>query len=148
VRAIPKTLGVTIAALLCSSSACVDQSHDVATGAILYERHCASCHGMEGRGDGPVAASLRTAPADLTQLAARSGGRFDESGAMSTIDGRRHVAEHGPRAMPVWGAVFEGERREARQSFPAYTALLDERALVDHLRSLQAAPAEQTRPTP
>lgn len=31
----------------------------------LYERHCASCHGPEGRGDGPSAAGLRPPPADF-----------------------------------------------------------------------------------
>ena len=48
------------------------------TGEEAYRRYCASCHGLEGKGDGPVAASLRRAPTDLTQLARRSGGRFDE----------------------------------------------------------------------
>jgi hypothetical protein len=78
-------------------------------------------------------------------MAARNGGRFDESAAMSSIDGRRRVAEHGPRAMPVWGAIFESEHRESRESFPAYTTLLDERALVDHLRSLQVTSPPEPR---
>jgi len=37
----------------------------VATGQALYEAHCASCHGLEGRGDGPNAASLPSPPADF-----------------------------------------------------------------------------------
>src|SRR5215470_2500777 len=32
----------------------------------LYERHCAFCHGAEGRGDGPAAGRLPTPPADFT----------------------------------------------------------------------------------
>jgi len=106
------------------------------TGEEAYRRYCASCHGMEGKGDGPVAASLKSAPTDLTQLARRSGGRFDESYVMSVIDGRRHVAEHGPREMPVWGVVFEEELRDERYS--KWTTLLRTRALTDYLRSLQA----------
>jgi mono/diheme cytochrome c family protein len=35
-------------------------------GAVLFQVHCASCHGPDGRGDGPVAATLRPPPRDLT----------------------------------------------------------------------------------
>jgi len=38
----------------------------VATGARLYQAHCASCHGLSGYGDGPAARGLRPKPADLT----------------------------------------------------------------------------------
>jgi len=39
---------------------------DVKPGRELYVRHCASCHGDGGRGDGASAASFVTRPADLT----------------------------------------------------------------------------------
>jgi mono/diheme cytochrome c family protein len=105
------------------------------TGEVLYLRHCASCHGERGFGDGPLAAALRRPPADLTRIAEREGGRFDEARVMAAIDGRRAVAEHGPREMPVWGAVFAEELEGER--YPAYTTLLQSRALTDYLRSLQ-----------
>ena len=105
------------------------------TGAAMYQRYCASCHGVSGKGDGPVAASLRRPPADLTTLAERAGGRFDEPRVLSVIDGRRQVAEHGPREMPVWGEVFDEALRS--QLYTRYTGLLQSRLLVDYLRSLQ-----------
>ncbi len=37
---------------------------DPAAGAKLYATYCASCHGSEGKGDGPVAASLKPPPAN------------------------------------------------------------------------------------
>ncbi|MGE3268514.1 MAG: copper resistance protein CopC [Chloroflexota bacterium] len=37
----------------------------IARGRELYEQQCASCHGANGRGDGPLAASLRPRPADF-----------------------------------------------------------------------------------
>src|SRR5512145_632290 len=80
-------------------------------GRDTYLRYCASCHGLEGRGNGSVAASLKAPPTDLTQIAKRNGGVFDERAVMATIDGRRAVAQHGTRDMPVWGAVFEDEKR-------------------------------------
>jgi mono/diheme cytochrome c family protein len=105
------------------------------TGKGLYLRHCASCHGESGDGHGPLVESLRRPPSDLRLIAKRHGGRFDESYAMQIIDGRRVVAEHGTREMPVWGAVFESEHE--REGYPAYTSLLHTRALTDYLGSIQ-----------
>ncbi len=106
------------------------------SGQVLYDRYCASCHGTSGKGDGPVAAALAKPPSDLTTLARRSGGRLDEAELIAVIDGRRMVAAHGPREMPVWGAVFDEEL--SGQPWAQYTGLLRAQVLADHLRSLQA----------
>ena len=129
------TLGAALA-LAALSLGCVDEERREATGSDLYKRYCASCHGLEGRGDGPLAATLKVQPADLTRIAQRAGGRFDESEVMSKIDGRYLVAAHGPREMPVWGARFEEEHRT--EPYSVYVGLLQSRALVDYLRSIQA----------
>jgi mono/diheme cytochrome c family protein len=105
------------------------------SGRDTFLRHCASCHGGEGKGDGPLAASLTKPPADLTRIAERNGGRFDERAVMAVIDGRREVAAHGDRDMPVWGVVFEEEGRD--DPYPAYQSLLKSRFLVDYVRSIQ-----------
>ena len=47
-------------------------------GPQLYKRLCASCHGPDGAGDGPVAASFKTRLPDLAGLAARRRGEFPE----------------------------------------------------------------------
>jgi mono/diheme cytochrome c family protein len=104
-------------------------------GAVLYERHCASCHGPEGRGDGPVAAALRTAPSDLTGIARRSGGHFDERDVMRSIDGRRRIEAHGTRDMPVWGAVFEEQL--SGEPYGTLTTLLHGKALTEYLSGIQ-----------
>jgi mono/diheme cytochrome c family protein len=72
-----------------------------ATGAVLYARYCASCHGPQGRGDGPAAPALSPHPSDLTRSTA------SVPDLMRVIDGRRRVVAHGTSAMPVWGQVFE-----------------------------------------
>lgn len=43
-------------------------------GRTIYERHCAECHGPEGRGDGRLATSLSPRPGNLisAQTAAKS----------------------------------------------------------------------------
>ena len=38
----------------------------LATGKSLWSKHCQSCHGKEGKGDGSKAASLKTKPIDFT----------------------------------------------------------------------------------
>ena len=106
-----------------------------ASGRDTYLRHCAACHGAAGRGDGALAASLTKPPSDLTQIAKRAGGRFDESAVMAVIDGRRQIAAHGTRDMPVWGAIFEEEGRG--EPYPAYQGLLKSRLLVDYLATIQ-----------
>lgn len=44
-----------------------------AAGKEVFAVNCASCHGPNGRGDGPVSASLEPAPADLIALASQVG---------------------------------------------------------------------------
>jgi mono/diheme cytochrome c family protein len=126
--------GAAVLAFAASLAGCVDPETREVAGRDLYLRHCASCHGQAGRGDGPLAASLKRPPADLTRIGARAG-RFDEAAVMSTIDGRHAVAEHGPREMPVWGVVFE--QQQEGQPFQVYAGLRQTRALTDYLRSIQ-----------
>ncbi len=80
-------------------------------GAALYQRYCASCHGIEGRGDGPVAAALSPPPPDLTKL------QSTEGELVKQIDGRRTARAHGTAAMPVWGEVFEQSSVVERGNF-------------------------------
>src|SRR5687767_10745708 len=59
-----------------------------------YSLHCASCHGVSGKGDGFVAGALAQPPPDLTKIVARRG-FFPERELAETIDGRRVVRAHG-----------------------------------------------------
>jgi mono/diheme cytochrome c family protein len=101
-------------------------------GPDLYGEYCAVCHGKDGRGGGPAAAALKKQPADLTQLARKNGGKFDELRVQSVITGSDVVAAHGSRDMPTWGSVFasmttnEGIRRIRINS------------LIKHVETMQA----------
>jgi mono/diheme cytochrome c family protein len=44
-------------------------SQSVTAGKILYSHYCVACHGITGKGDGPVGLTLNPRPADLTQHA-------------------------------------------------------------------------------
>lgn len=76
------------------------------SGRALYADYCASCHGATGRGDGPAAARLGKAPADLSLLSAGNGGTFPKVHVMSVIDG---YTRRGDRAsvMPELGPILQ-----------------------------------------
>lgn len=76
------------------------------SGADLYLRFCAACHGRQAHGDGPVAAAMKIDVPDLTFIAQRRGGKFPRSLVEKIIDGRHTVIAHGSRQMPVWGEDF------------------------------------------
>jgi high-affinity iron transporter len=42
---------------------------DLARGRLLFTEHCASCHGADGRGDGPLAKGMEPPPADFHDAA-------------------------------------------------------------------------------
>ncbi|WP_242500435.1 cytochrome c [Tropicimonas sp. IMCC6043] len=84
---------------------------DVAAGAALYSRYCATCHGATGAGDGPTAQIVLLPPPDLTGLAAENGGSFPFRQVILRIDGREALIAHGS-PMPIYGAFFEGDDRQ------------------------------------
>ena len=76
-------------------------------GADLYQFYCASCHGPGGKGDGPVALSLKALPPDLTTIAMRHDGHFPAEELQRYIAGDHEPpSAHGSREMPVWGPIF------------------------------------------
>jgi mono/diheme cytochrome c family protein len=107
-------------------------------GQPVFERHCVSCHGAEGRGDGPVASVLHPPPADLTTIAARRGGSFPGGEIARFIDGRFSIPAHGPRAMPVWGQRFGADIPEADIGESITRGRIA--TLVEYLKSIQQPP--------
>jgi len=76
-------------------------------GSFTYKTYCATCHGKDARGDGPLADKLRFVPPDLTGLARRNGGAYPDELVHRIIDGRKAVKGHGGPDMPVWGDAFK-----------------------------------------
>ena len=77
-------------------------------GANIFQDFCASCHGRDGRGNGPVSRNLRQAVPDLTRLSSRNGGKFPASRVRSKLmfGGDQPLPAHGSKAMPIWGPIF------------------------------------------
>src|SRR5262245_52839059 len=108
----------------------------VKEGKRMYERACASCHGIDARGDGPVASTLKVRPPDLTQLARRNGGTFPRDRVIAAITGTTTIPAHGTADMPVWRLRFGPSSSGAA----AVAALRTRRwldGMLDYLASIQ-----------
>jgi len=75
-------------------------------GVDIYRAHCATCHGVEGKGDGPVAPALNSKMPDLSTITQRSGGVFPVGRVRKIIIGDEAILGHGSREMPIWGPIF------------------------------------------
>ncbi|KIN61679.1 putative cytochrome c family protein [Sulfitobacter noctilucae] len=74
-------------------------------GAAFFAANCTSCHGADGRGEGPGAAGLSPMPTDLTLLARANGGAFPTARALSYIYGDPEGG-HLARVMPQFGGAM------------------------------------------
>jgi len=76
------------------------------SGKQMYVNYCAPCHGVDGRGQGPVASALKTPPPDLTVLARNNHGKFPDSHVATVLENGSLIASHGSAEMPVWGPIL------------------------------------------
>jgi mono/diheme cytochrome c family protein len=109
------------------------------SGEDLYQRFCAACHGAQGRGDGPVAASFKIEVPDLTLIARRANNAYPRDRVARIIDGRYIIGAHGSRTMPVWGEDL-GRVEIGNPEAERATRIVIDR-LADYLGQLQ-------KPTP
>jgi mono/diheme cytochrome c family protein len=103
-------------------------------GAYAFRTYCASCHGADGKGEGPMAANLRFQPPDLTLIAQRSGGSFPAERVRRIVDGRDPLKGHGGSDMPIWGDAF----KDADTGYDEAQAKARVQSVVDYLKTIQA----------
>jgi mono/diheme cytochrome c family protein len=104
------------------------------SGAYAFRTHCATCHGADGKGEGPLAVNLRFQPPDLTLIAKRNGNEFPAEKIQRIVDGRKPLAGHGGPDMPIWGDAF----RNAETGYEDARVKEKIRLVVEYLRTLQA----------
>ena len=123
-----KSLGFALGMLSLSWVGGLAIADEVTQGKALFMRYCASCHGPNGAGDGPLVSSLSTPPANLRMLSLRFGNPLPQDVIARFIDGRDDVKAHGPRDMPVWGQRFyaqsNGEEAKVMERIARLVAFL------------------------
>ncbi len=103
-------------------------------GPALYRAYCASCHGVDAKGNGPLAESLKVHPSDLTRISARNAGTFPLMQIEKIIQGDAQLGtSHGSREMPVWGPIFSRVEQDDRD-----IGLVRIDNLARYLRDIQA----------
>jgi mono/diheme cytochrome c family protein len=100
------------------------------SGEEAFQSHCALCHGLDGRGFGPLADAMKLTPTDLTRLAERNNGEFPTNKVTDVIRNGGAVLGHGSSAMLAWGQYFaeKGQPKVAKQRIAD---------LVAYIKSLQ-----------
>lgn len=79
---------------------------DPVAGEDVFQSLCASCHGTDAKGGGPLTKLMTIEPPDLTLLAASNDGVFPMFRVVRQIDGRDPMLAHGGD-MPLFGQLFE-----------------------------------------
>ncbi|MEX0307270.1 MAG: cytochrome c [Ruegeria sp.] len=111
-------------------------AQDVETGSELYQHYCATCHGLDATGHGPMAGVLVIQPTNLKALA-DADGAFPTARVVARIDGRDPLVSHGS-PMPVYGPFFEGN--DTALKTPEGQPILTSKPIADlvaYLKTLQ-----------
>lgn len=89
-------------------------AQDAEVGMTTYQQYCATCHGADGSGGGPLTEYISASVPDLTTLATSNNGEFPMLEVLHVIDGRTGLRGHGG-PMPVYGALFDQESHSGTQ---------------------------------
>jgi mono/diheme cytochrome c family protein len=75
-------------------------------GKQMYVSYCAPCHGVDGRGQGPVAKALVAKPSDLSLLSKNNHGKYPAIHVLAVLQFGSPMEAHGTKNMPIWGPTF------------------------------------------
>jgi mono/diheme cytochrome c family protein len=134
---------------LTAGFAAAAQAEEFDIGKWEFQSSCASCHGTDGKGKGPVSEQLKVPPPDLTMLAKKNNGVFPTNAVYETIDGLQTMPAHGSREMPIWGFRFNPIIAPPHNVDPTYWKVLGPQqspevivrtrilAVIDYLNRIQ-----------
>jgi mono/diheme cytochrome c family protein len=105
---------------------------DPSSGKEMYNQYCASCHGADGKGDGPAAPALKIPATNLTTMSIKNGGTFPAAHVAAVIQGDATTPAHGSKDMPVWGPIFHSMTGHSQAQVQ-----LRIRNLTNYLESIQ-----------
>lgn len=139
----PLRVGIGMLQLACSLSLMIGsasaQTDQPSTARKDYVVHCADCHGVDGKGNGPAVQVIPGfRPVDLTVLSKNNGGQFPRQEVYDVIDGRKRLPGHydADTDMPLWGLTFQPEGREfSKDAEEKVKARIS--GLVDYIEGIQ-----------
>lgn len=108
-----------------------DLPKDAPLGARVFAQRCAVCHGPEGKGNGPAAPSLHPRPRDFTA---------------GDLKYRTTPAGTPPSAADILRTVRQGLPASAMPYFRDILGDEEQRAVVEHVRSLMGAAGPDVAP--
>lgn len=84
---------------------------DAAAGKATFEANCASCHGMTGKGDGPVGAALQPPPRDFSKgefkFDGNGDGKLGEDADLTAVITQGAAAFGGSPLMAPWPTLSD-----------------------------------------
>lgn len=115
---LPAAAAMVAAATLGTTAApAVSQEATNEEGRQVYEKWCAGCHGVDGRGDGPAAEWMLPRPRDFTTALFQI--RTTPSGSLPTDEDILRVIEQGMpgTTMPAWESLLSAREQEAVKDY-------------------------------
>ena len=121
VRSLALLSGVLLIAGVALAGPSIDDSQlpptYMPTGEQMYKQYCATCHGADARGNGPLAVMLKTPPPDLTTLSRRHAGKFPYDYVADVIEfGTRYPYTVHPICLPGGRSSVTSTNRTKRLS--------------------------------
>lgn len=92
-----------VSAILLTTETYAQDEPNPLIGSHLYRSYCLVCHGVDGKGAGPIAKNLNLEPADLSSERYRTGNVEDLAAIIGDYRGQAGAG------MPNWGAVLSRE---------------------------------------
>jgi mono/diheme cytochrome c family protein len=111
------------------------------SGQQMYTTYCASCHGADGRGNGPAAPAMKARPTDITLLSQRNSGVFPADHIRAVLQFGIGNPAHGSADMPIWADLFRIMDGPTANS----EALVNQRVinLTNYLKQIQRVPGKE-----
>ena len=125
----PRVVLASVVALAMASTGCTPEptgaenySHEIVLqGQRVYDQHCAGCHGVDGKGEGPAAAFLNPKPRDFT--AAKFKFRSTPSSFLPTDEDLMRTLVRGVHStsMPSWRLLSDSDRKALVQYLKTFS---------------------------
>lgn len=115
-----KTAAAACLFAISSSAFSAEQTGLTSIGQLEFQKNCAACHGMGGKGNGPFIEFLKVAPPDLTALSKRNDGEYPQEQVFAWIKDTQSIKAHGTTEMPIWGDRYRMEIKSKNQYGPDF----------------------------